>query len=167
MKKHHLLVVLFVAGIVLFGCVSCANKGAPVEIIQKRDRELTSNDSIPQKTDVEYYPNEKKKREVFYDDRRNKVQIKGWYQNGTLKINSYNISFDTVEVKSEIPEEIILKRRLLTIIEEEYFENGKRKSISGYSNGEKSGKWLYWNEEGTLIKKEIYENGENVKTVNF
>lgn len=45
-----------------------------------------------------------------------------------------------------------------------YYQNGKVKISGIYKNDEKHGTWKYFDEKGTLIKEEEYQEGKLVKS---
>jgi hypothetical protein len=46
-----------------------------------------------------------------------------------------------------------------------YLPSNMPKVKGSYQENDKSGEWFYWNEKGTLIKKEIWRKGKLVKSL--
>ena len=45
----------------------------------------------------------------------------------------------------------------------EYYENGQIKSEGNFKAGKEDGKWIYYNEDGSISKVEEYKDGKLVK----
>ncbi len=46
-----------------------------------------------------------------------------------------------------------------------YYRSGRLMVAGKYAEGQPDGEWKYYSEDGTLIKREIYQNGRLVETI--
>ena len=88
---------------------------------------------------VFYYENGKKKSVYNYDYRGVPNNWTEYYENGRIQLHNTSYGYTS------------------------YYENGKKQKEGNLINEEKSGDWIFYDEEGRFVKVEEYKNDELVK----
>ena len=104
---------------------------------------------------IYYYKYGKKKREIEYYKDHNKHFAKVYYENGNLMSTGLFISNskDSKGFGVYRPDSVHNK----------YRENGTIKTKITFSNGKQHGPTIYFNEDGTIEKKEEYKEGIKIQ----
>lgn len=121
-----------------------------------------------------WYSSEQLHSEAMYRHGKMVGIFKIWYPNGQLNSLSnhdsigiedgeYKIFYETGNVKQTGN----VKKGAFHDTWIEYYENGQKENIKIYDNDIKTGKWIYFNEEGDTIRIEEYEKDSLIRIENF
>ena len=89
------------------------------------------------RTTVSYHCNHNKKIQYTHNDANNFGKYQEWYENGQLKMDG------------------------------QYNETVSNDSLTYFGASKEQGTWKYYNEEGKLVKEEIYSNGKIIATKEY
>jgi hypothetical protein len=122
-------------------------------------------------TKKEYWPNGKLKLQQPYRNGLEHGTHKAWHENGTL---SYDMPYTNGKVNGRINKwwdngkkrfSGAYKNGLAYGEHTSWHDNGRKSSVVTFKDGKPHGPHKEWDsEDGTLIKHDIYKNGDNVQT---
>ena len=120
-----------------------------IQKIDKWEEEASSSELNFPIHSIEFDESGNKISEYFYNDFEI-IKIIEYYLNGKVKTITNCIGSHTGSCQDS---SYNIKEGLST----EYFINGNKRSEGNYTHNKKFGDWLYWNQNGKLIKKEIHK----------
>ncbi|MBT6401697.1 toxin-antitoxin system YwqK family antitoxin [candidate division WWE3 bacterium] len=124
--------------------------------------------------DKQYWDNGKLKWETYYDEKQEKVLGVGWYKSGKKEVEVHYINSQEGE-QSSLKEDGKLStwyengnRKAVGVfkngqregLETTWYESGKKWSESNYKDGKRDGLTTAWYESGNKIEEYNYKNGE-------
>jgi len=109
-----------------------------------------------------YYLNSKMQKVVHYDHDEIEGVYISYYNSGQLEEKGYKVNdIFTGEYEHYYSNGHLIEKGTYTYNGEKtglwvtFYENGKPKSKGSYNNGKKVGKWLDWNEQGKKVKTQF------------
>jgi antitoxin component YwqK of YwqJK toxin-antitoxin module len=118
---------------------------------------------------ITYYPNGNRQAKGYYNKGVQVDSLLRYFENGKLSSAEFNDSlglgqgvFKIYHTNGKLGQLGKMKNGLLDDTSRTYFESGRLKAIQIYMDKHKSGRWLYYNEAGKLVKTELYKNGKPV-----
>lgn len=116
-------------------------------------------------TKVVVWPNGDIKSESIIENNK-VISQKGWDQNGILKYEFTNIIEDTIMTYDSL-EGYYIEFINVSRYEKRFYNNGNIKLEGEITDSKPNGEWIYFNENGELMKKEFYKNGKLINEKTF